>query len=439
MGSQALLLAALLFLHGAASACIHPPKGHPGSLTEREKVAFLFHDGKNAHLVIRTKIASQSGLPENMAWVIPVPALPSKYEEVSDELFRELAELIPRVRPAPKAAPASAKGMPVAKSEAPRIRVHEAQAIGDYRIQPIEILDESAARELNAWLTKNGFDPVSQHDQQYYLKKGAVFLTVRVAGLKGTQSDLKPLHIVYADERMRLPLKFSGHSGVFDVRLYVLTDEPPSRKALQHYGLEVRDVSYRIDERFAQRSPAAYKLVGARSGYVTEFTGTGYNARQAVTSLSEDPWLAPNGSARGGEPGGADHAGIKPEYPLLRVGYQPTEDRVRDAEDWIFIASMAGWLAVALWAFVRNVRHAAGAFRGSDSHRWRRIGNRLMLAGVALVLASIAVFYFKWIFQIWGLLAEYAVDALPLVGLALLATGVLARLAAIWADPEPAS
>ena len=39
-------------------------------------------------------------------------------------------------------------------------------------------------------------------------------------------SEIKPLHIVYKSNTLTLPLKFSTHSGVFDVDLYTFTRGP---------------------------------------------------------------------------------------------------------------------------------------------------------------------------------------------------------------------
>jgi uncharacterized protein DUF2330 len=428
----------LLSLHLAAFACIHPPAGFPGRVTEREKLAFLFHDGTNAHLVIRTTLASDSGLPERMAWVIPVPALPSKYEEAPAELFSELARLIPRVRQRPKPMPANAKAAPMAKAKAPAIRIHETQVVGSYTIQPVEILSESAGGELNAWLRKNGFDPVPPENQKFYLKRGAVFLALRVDGLKGSESGLKPLHIVYRDDRMRLPLKFSSHSGVFDVRLYALTEQPPSRKALEDYGLRVSDASYKINEGLAERAPAVAKLVGASAGYVTEFTGERYNLGRPVTELSEDPWLTRTGSARGGEPGGTDNAGIMPAYPLLRVAIPPERGSVwpESIAGWVGLAFMTAWLVAALGWLVHGAWQLAGIVRTRESYRWRRFGNRTMLAALALCLLSIPLPLFSMAFGMWGLVPEMGPWVLFLTGLGLFAIGLLLRIAAVWADIE---
>ena len=145
-----------------------------GAVSEQEKLAFIFHDGQDAHLVLRTTLDSGSGLPERMAWVIPISSLPSKYEEVSGELFEELWNLIPRRAPAPTGVP-SPKGDAPKAAPAPAIVVHEKQIVGSYQIQPIEILSESAGSELNAWLSKNGFGPVPAENQNLYLKKGVGF------------------------------------------------------------------------------------------------------------------------------------------------------------------------------------------------------------------------------------------------------------------------
>ena len=64
------------------SACIHVPRTYKGVVAENTKQALLFHDGANAHLIVDTNLQAKSGLlPEMMAWVIPLPSLPSHYEE----------------------------------------------------------------------------------------------------------------------------------------------------------------------------------------------------------------------------------------------------------------------------------------------------------------------------------------------------------------------
>ncbi len=86
------------------------------------------------------------------------------------------------------------------------------------------MLTHEAGDALNAWLTKNGFGKVPKENQQFYVSKGVVFLALKIKNLSGSFTDLKPLHIVYKSDKATLPLKFSSHSGVFDVMLYTFTN-----------------------------------------------------------------------------------------------------------------------------------------------------------------------------------------------------------------------
>lgn len=446
-GIRPVLIAAAI-APAIALACIHPPSGYKGAtVSEREKLAFLFHDGVNTHLVLRTVLAAKGGLPEMMAWVVPLPSLPSKYEETSAELFEELRALIPRNDPrmeVPKSAPTAAIKAEVAKA-APQILVHEKQVVGSYQIQPIEILAESAGGELNAWLTKNGFSGVPPENQKHYLKKGAVFLALRVDGLKGAESELKPLHIVYRGDRLQLPLKFSTHSGVFDVRLYALTEQAPSRKALEEFGLEVVGRSYEIGAGLSARAPNVVKLVGDRRGHVSEFRGAGYNDRWRVADWREDPWLMPTGRGPGGEPGKSDSAATWPGYPLIGVlpdKRSPYGAQSRSAGEWLFLGALTLPLLLALWWLHRCTRTLAGVWiaRATAPNVWAGFGNRTMLLGLSAwaVLATGAIVTAVW--DLWGYLIDAGARVLGWGGLAILLGGATLRLAAKFRKkPDPAT
>lgn len=382
-----------------------------------------------------------------MAWVVPLPSLPSKYEEASAELFEELRALIPRNDPrmaVPKSAPKDEKKAEAAKA-APQILVHEKQVVGSYQIQPIEILAESAGGELNAWLTKNGFSGVPPENQKHYLKKGAVFLALRVDGLKGAESELKPLHIVYRDDRLQLPLKFSTNSGVFDVRLYALTEQAPSRKALEEFGLEVEGRSYEIGAGFGGRAPNVLKAVGDRSGYVSEFRGAGYNERWRVTDWREDPWLMPTGRGPGGEPGKDDSAATWPGFPMIGVIPDrglPTRSQLRGVGEWAFLSALSLPLLLALWWLYRCTRMLAGVWiaRATAPNVWAGFGNRTMLLGLSIwaVLATGAIVTAVW--DLWGYLIDAGASMLGWGGLAILLGGVTLRLATIFRKkPDPAT
>lgn len=432
-----LFVIAVAIAPAIALACIHPPAGYKGeAVSEREKLAFLFHDGQNAHLVLRTVLAAKGGLPETMAWVVPLPSLPSKYEEATAELFEELRELIPRNDPRmeiAKSAPAPAKV--AAAKAAPQILVHEKQVVGSYQIQPIEILAESAGGELNAWLAKNGFSEVPAENQKHYLRKGAVFLALRVEGLKGAESELKPLHIIYRNDTLHLPLKFSTHSGEFAVRLYTLTEQAPSRKVLEDFGLRVGGRSYEISKvTLGLRAPLVAKLLGDRAGFITEFRGYGYNASHRVADWKEDPWLAPGGRGPGGEPGGVDSAASWPDFPT--VGFRPepysSQPRQRTANNWIWSAVFSLPLVIALWWLYRRVRLLAAAWSGrtTSANGLAHLANRTMLLGVAILvlLATGHLAIAAW--GLWGSLIDPGASVLGWGGIAAILGGAGLRLAA---------
>lgn len=278
-------------LASAALACIHPPIAYQGAVSERLKEAFMFHDGQLAHLVLRTSLRAQGALPESMAWVIPLPSLPKVMEEADEHLFADLFSLTSRpAPPQPQARPAAKGELKATAAAAPAIRVHAVTVAGNYRLQPIEILSELAGAELNAWLAANGFGSVPAENQRFYLKKGAVFLAVRADALKGKEVELKPLHLAYPADNPALPLKFSSHSGVFDVLLYTLTPEKPPQDSLKAFHLEmIHSVEVRGAD-LALRASGVHKLIGSRAGWLSRFRGTDFNsAGRFVTELGTDP------------------------------------------------------------------------------------------------------------------------------------------------------
>lgn len=335
------LLQSVLFGSGVAWACIHAPVTYKDVVSEQTKEALLFHDGTNAHLVIKTNLKATTALPSSMAWVIPLPSLPSRYEEVDPGLFRELFEV------ADAAAP---KFESFGETE-DKIRVHPTRVVGNYQVQPIEVLSEEAGSELNAWLTQKGFSPVPVENQKYYLRRGAVFLAVKINRLTGDSTDLKPLHITYRADRLVLPLKFSTHSGGFDVMLYTFTPQrleldfgdPASSRTegtLERYGL-FSDGSIRLTRsQLRNRLPALFKLVGPREGYLTLFTGR-FNKPDddcswgpPVSDLPEDPGIDVRRDAKATSGEGYVAAGAKKARQQHRLACHEKifQGMVREAE-----------------------------------------------------------------------------------------------------------
>src|SRR6185503_9361078 len=77
---------------GVLDACPHVPPDYKFSVKETTKEAVIYHDGVNAHLIIRTGFASMGPFPDSMAWIIPLPSLPLSYKVEDKQLFKELFE-----------------------------------------------------------------------------------------------------------------------------------------------------------------------------------------------------------------------------------------------------------------------------------------------------------------------------------------------------------
>ena len=277
-----------------ARACVHVPRTYKGTVTEKTKEALLFHDGVNAHLIIRTNLQASSGsLPETIAWVIPLPSLPSHYEEADPGIFPEMFQAIEKANEDRAGEAATQGATKAAMAPTPEsIRVHPMQTIGNYQVQPVEVRDlKNAGGALNHWLVANGFRAVPTEIQRPYLKKGAVFLTLRLHGLHGGFSDIKPLHIVYRSDTLSLPLKFSSNSGVFDVEMYAYT--PGLLKGALLGGDHLcADPSVRVQE--AADAPLLWRATGNKAGYLTRFEGWNFNGpRRSVRDLPSDPTIDP--------------------------------------------------------------------------------------------------------------------------------------------------
>lgn len=200
-------------------SCIHVIDA-PYPVKEDRKEALLFEKDGLCHLVVRTRISSPE-LPRSLAWVIPTPRVPVVVKEESTEIFPQLYKLIPdRMQATPtlyRFLP-SCSTLPMAGQP---IVVHKAQSTEHYTTQIVEIRSEDASAALNGWLVKNAFSPVPEQNQRHYLLPGRAFVCVKIRKLPhGTAAQIPPVHLAWQGT---LPLKFSSHSGQFDVDLYVLS------------------------------------------------------------------------------------------------------------------------------------------------------------------------------------------------------------------------
>lgn len=145
-------------------SCFYFDKAYKGKITEGQKDIFLFHDGENAHLVVQIILRSKK-FPAEIAWILPFPTLPSKYEEMNGPFFFELRSFFKTDTGHRK----GSYGLGAAAGGGPKegIKVHPTITEGQYTIQPIEILKDNSAKELNAWLKKNNFNSMPHENQKF--------------------------------------------------------------------------------------------------------------------------------------------------------------------------------------------------------------------------------------------------------------------------------
>jgi hypothetical protein len=266
-------------------SCIHVIDA-PYPVKEDRKEALLFEKDGLCHLVVRTRISSPE-LPRSLAWVIPTPRVPVLVKEESAELFPQLYKLIPdrvQVTPTlyqflPSCSTLPMSGQPIV--------VHQAQSTEHYTTQVVEIRSDNASGALNAWLVKNGFSPVPEQNQRHYLIPGRAFVCVKIRKLpEGTTTQIPPVHLAWQGDELSLPLKFSSHSGQFDVDLYVLSKS--SMPADQFSEWHFRRVGTAAVPGSAVES--SLERLAGRHAIITRYHARAFNSPgHEVTQLIADP------------------------------------------------------------------------------------------------------------------------------------------------------
>lgn len=213
-------------------ACLYYEAGYDQKLFEEaEREVLLFRDSEDpsvANMLIKSAVRGR--MPEEMAWVFPFPSKPISYQEADSAVFEEMRacfdKMFTRRVKSGFPAPRSTNG----GSFLSGITIHAKEIVGEYDIVPIEILDpESAGSELNSWLQTQGYIELPSKIQKPYLKKGAVFLAIKVRP-RGDSIELKPLWVRYKSDQLSYPLRFTHDYRTFDLTLYIA-----------HYGQQ-RDI-----------------------------------------------------------------------------------------------------------------------------------------------------------------------------------------------------
>jgi len=275
--------------------CIHLVTEELGyQVKENHKEALIFHDGAHSHLVVSTKLGA-SQTPSSIAWVIPLPAKPISTKQAPRSLFKALYNELPDTAVHTRSViPFSCSAAVPVEQKSP-IVVHAIEQVGDYTIQPVEIRANDGGKALNTWLSNNGYSPVPTVNQSYYLKPGTCFMCVKVTNIRETWHSLPGLHFTFKSDTPVFPLKFSSHSGVFDVDLYTASAKPIPLKTFEtqhlhyHSSKLLTNSSSPIFKKLSRLGAASYPRL-----YLSRFKGSQINSQgKEVTSMPADPNFTP--------------------------------------------------------------------------------------------------------------------------------------------------
>ncbi|MBL7554329.1 MAG: DUF2330 domain-containing protein [Bdellovibrionaceae bacterium] len=275
----------IVLVTSTSEACLHYPDSKKIKITEGLQEFFVFHDGENAHIILRTQL-SASKFPKEIAWVLPFPALPAAYKEVDGPLFQELSQQFVQFE-----SNLMQKGRGGALGNdggGAGIKVHDQVQVGGFQIQPIEILKETGGDELNTWLQKNKFNPMPVDKQKRYLKKGAAFLAIRMKMNKPGEADLvsRPLQVMYPATSIAVPMLFTHEGRTFDMDIYVFSSKEMKTDLSKQYLKKVATVPYSREH----ARPMIESIIGERKGWITKYSGKELNSvTKKLSQVTQDP------------------------------------------------------------------------------------------------------------------------------------------------------
>jgi hypothetical protein len=262
--------------------------------------AVLIVDGNTVRVILRTHFR---GGPEELAWVVPVPARPTDIKPGDDSLFTILEEdTAPRFV---RLLPSEGTGMGCGcggmaqnrggETLEPPVRVVETGKAG---IFDYAVLSSRDANELGRWLQDNHYAIPSGAAAVFdsYVKQGWHWLAMRVRAETGKELDRAPHPITYTyrAERLVYPLAISRLSAdeENEIVLYVAADE---RYASTNWsnavpgGMDIRpEANTASGTNYASVIHAETRNQGGRL-FVTEYA----NSIASVPGLQE-----PNGAPR---------------------------------------------------------------------------------------------------------------------------------------------
>ena len=229
---MSIVLAFYVTLHASpvTEACLHSDKGVQSRGTwvkQTNQTALILFDGERQELILSADYYSEQPI-KSLAWVLPIPALPTHYETASAALFPALNRWAKLKRIPWRSRAKSKSASKSTRRQRPLIRLAEPAQVGPYKIQPIQASGVEAMTVLNEWMERHGFAALPEEGLKYYLERSWTFLAIKVDPSKGVEAlsakgGLQPLRVRFPSKRVIFPLKFSTHMGEFSARVYLLS------------------------------------------------------------------------------------------------------------------------------------------------------------------------------------------------------------------------
>jgi hypothetical protein len=228
-----LLAAAVLFTVSASEAradgyVISQPASS-SSVMPGQRAVLIYRDGHEDLVIsIDLDVRSAPQVPD-MAWVIPVPALP-EIHVTNGALFDELDRLsAPEIIYQPEGQGARSSGTS-APAPTPSVEVLERNQVGIY---DVAVLASQEGNALRDWLRTEGFGipGAVQPVLDAYLAEQWVFVAMRIAP-DADQSEISsspPIWLSFDAAQMVYPMRLTGvRTTSLALRLYVLWDHRAS-------------------------------------------------------------------------------------------------------------------------------------------------------------------------------------------------------------------
>ncbi len=233
------------------------------AIEEKQEAADLNSGGEAAVAAEKQIPLVEMTVPKlnEMAWVVPVPTVPTSYRQEESQCFKELDDLLPVYR---NASIGGGFGGSSEKSETRKERsliVFPSQTVGDYAVTPLRALGKEGNAVLKEWLEENDFVPMSEQALKYYAENNWTFLAIKVKAREmkaGVPQALHPLHVTFRSPRIVFPMKMA--EGKVSATLFIMTDTPlptPDR-AFQPFGFDFQGARKLFREDVAKKELAHF-------------------------------------------------------------------------------------------------------------------------------------------------------------------------------------